>query len=168
MKNCISCVNVLSDDATHCHACNTVQTVRFDEFEAKPKQSDIFLKVLCVLTTLGGIASLVSIPSSLEASRTLGIEVNETLVYLGAVLAAGKITGAILMFLKKRIGLYIYTPVAILAIASGLYSVATMSPDIPNVPGGKTFAIVGGIVSSLFLVTFLIMYWLPVNRRHLS
>lgn len=169
MKPCKNCGNMIADDATHCYACNTTQTPGFEEFEAKPHYSDTFLKVLCILTILGAGISIISAIVTLASGLALPIENMKMITYVGLALASGKLTGAILMLTKKLIGLYIYTAVALLGLAVQLYSVFITSAYTEKMmAGGSIFVYISTAISFIFLVAFIVMYWLPVNRRHLS
>ena len=165
MKNCFSCDNMLTDDAAYCYVCSTHQNSGFETFEAKPKVNDTFLKVLCILTLVGAAIQMVSLPVNHTSSQVFGIEPSMFVLIAGLIAAAGKITGAIFMLMKKLTGLYIYTVAAVLRIVVALYGASTFSSDLP---GMGPFVIIGAVISVIFLIGFLVMYWLPVNRRVLS
>lgn len=169
MKTCFSCGNMLSDEAAYCYLCNTPQTQGFNEFEAPPKHDDIFLKVLCWLTVAGALLSFTRIFVALTDETTIFIPGFEVVIYLSIVVAIGKLTGAIFMLLKKMKGLYIYTVAAIFAIANQIYSAYISSDYIESSLGNNStinMISVGFVI--VFFLAFLIMYWLPVNRRLLS
>lgn len=172
MKPCTNCGNMIADDAAHCYACNTVQrpqTTGFEEFEAKPHYSDAFLKVLCILTIIGAVFSLFSMVITLTTKMELPIENLKLLTYIGTGVTVGKLTGAIFMLMKKLTGLYIYTAAAIIALGMQVYSVfVTPAYTEAIVAGSSIFMYIASAVSFVFLIAFLIMYWLPVNRRLLS
>ena len=165
MKNCFSCDNMLTDDAAYCYVCSTHQNSGFETFEAKQKVNDTFLKVLCILTIVGASIQLISLPFNQASAAAFGIEPSMFVLVAGLIAAAGKITGAIFMLMKKLTGLYIYTAAAVLRIVVALYGAATFSSDLP---GMGPFVVVAAVVSVIFLIGFLVMYWLPVNRRVLS
>lgn len=165
MKSCTRCSNMLTADATYCYVCNSPQTGGFEDFELQAPPSDVFLKVLCILTLIGSAISLISLPFSFAASaqyNQLGMEFPAIQLILGGVVALGKLIGAIFMLMKKLTGLYIYTVAAVISLFSSLYSV--VNPTMTDVP----FAMLGMIIGVLFIIAFLIMYWLPVNRKVLS
>ena len=162
MKNCYSCENTLTDDAAYCYVCNTNQGADFEAF-GKPVYNDTFLKVLCILTIIGAAISLISVPFNMATTSAVGYKVPAGAVIISILLAIGKLTGAILMLKKRLNGLYIYTVAAVLSIFMALYSVANVADFV-----GSSYALATGIISFLFLTTFLVMYWLPVNRRVLS
>lgn len=164
MKSCTRCSNMLADNATYCAVCNTSLTAGFEEFEITLKYSDTFLKVLCILTIIGAAISLISVPISLASTPSMGIEMPKGILYLGLAIAIGKLTGAIFMLQKKLTGLYIYTVAAVLSIISSIYSTVTVTAKVV----GTGIAIAGGVIGIVFIIAFLIMYWLPVNRRLLS
>lgn len=163
---------MLTDDATYCHVCNTKQSEGFEAFETMVKPKDTFLKVLCILTIIVMGFNLLGLPFSIVALSGIGLEYSVWLIVLGALFSATKLTGAILMLKKKLIGLYIYTVVAILSI--GLYLYTNLTINIPNLtsnlPEGPSLIIsyVSMGVKIMFSITFIILYWLPVNRRLLS
>lgn len=164
MKSCTRCSNMLTPDATYCYVCNSPQTGGFEDFELQARPSDVFLKVLCILTLIGSAISLISLPFSFAAYSQLdelGMDFPVALLALGGVVALGKLLGAIFMLMKKLTGLYIYTVAAVLSIISSIYSAINPVMDVP-------FAMVGVIFGLFFVIAFLIMYWLPVNRRVLS
>jgi hypothetical protein len=77
----------------------------------------------------------------------------------------GKLVGAIFMLQKKLIGLYIYTVAGIVTIFVGIWSAFSIS-------GGTGFnsdlGIAMSVISLVFPIGFLVMYWLEVNRRLLK
>ena len=165
MKPCLKCSNMLTNDATYCHVCNTKQTEGFEAFETMAKPNDTFLKVLCILTIIGAGLGLISLPISLKAIPDLDIDYPVELIVLGGLLSAVKLTAAILMLRKKLIGLYIYTGAAVVEIGLSVYTNLTTT-----LTAGPTeiLAYIGMAIGLLFSVTFIILYWLPVNRRLLS
>ena len=172
MKPCTNCGNMIADNATYCYSCNTAQKPQytgFEEFEYKPQYSGTFLKVLCILTIIGAVFSLFSMIITLTLKMTLPVENLKLLTYLGTGIAIGKLTGAIFMLKKKLTGLYIYTAAALLALGMQVYSVfVTPAYTEEVVAGSSIFVYITAAVSFVFLVAFLIMYWLPLNRRLLS
>ena len=157
---------MLTANATYCYVCNSPQTGGFEDFELRPKPNDTFLKVLCVLTIIGCAISLLSLPFSFAASaqfEELGYEYPVMLALLGGAVALIKLIGVIFMLMKKLTGLYIYTAGAVVSIFSSLYSAIVVDN-----PMGTGFAILGAVFGLFFVVLFLILYWLPVNRRVLS
>lgn len=163
---------MIADNATYCYSCNTAQQPQytgFEEFENKPQYSDTFLKVLCILTIVGAAFSLLSMIMTLTLKMTLPVENLKLLTYLGTGIAVGKLTGAIFILKKKLAGLYIYTAAALLALGMQVYSVfVTPAYTEEVVAGSGIFVYITAAVSFVFLVAFLIMYWLPLNRRLLS
>jgi hypothetical protein len=156
---------MLTLDASHCNVCNTIQKENFDEFDLNKPKTGTFLKVLCVLTIVGGVIGLITLPFNymMAQSSSLGYNYPVSLVFIGGAIALGKLTGAIIMLSKKLTGLYIYTAAAVCSIFTAVYSLLTVTPEM-----GGVFATIGGIFTIVFLITFLILYWLPVNRRLLS
>lgn len=139
-------------------------TTGFNEFEVKEKPSSVFLIILCSLTILGSLISLVSLPFTSSASAQLGIEFPAAIMIGSAILAVLSLAGAILMLLKKLIGLYIYTASGVGSIIMSVYSASTMT--VPNMPEGVSY--LSTAFGILFSVLFIVLYWLPVNRRLLS
>lgn len=175
MKQCTNCGNMLTDDATYCNVCNTALNERFDDFEARPKYNDTFLKVLCILTIIGAVFGIVSEISSFAQNQQLPIEGIMLVGYLSLTLSVVKLGSAIAMLKKKLAGLYFYTIAAILGITVQIYSAVItadyMDAMIQNTGspiGGNALMTVGTSIVVVFYLAFLIMYWLPVNRRLLS
>lgn len=163
MKNCFSCDNMLTDDAAYCYVCSTHQNSGFEAFEAKPKVNDTFLKVLCILTIVGTTLSLVLVPFSWGAVEAYGVESLKIAAFIGIFVEIGKLTGAILMLKHKLMGLYTYSAASVVGMVATLWSTFTVSSTL-----GGTFAAIMSFSSLLFPVAFLVMYWLPVNKKVLS
>jgi len=169
MKKCIKCGSLLNDDVMQCPSCNANQVSFFDEFEPQPAHNSTFLKILCSLTIAGALLSLASTVFTAAAGKALPVAGLEVVTYVGVAVAIGKLTGAVFMLLKKLTGLYIYTVAAILAIVLQVYSVYLTSEYMESLAGGSgAFVIIGTAFALLFYLAFLVMYWLPVNRRLLS
>lgn len=175
MKQCTRCGNTLTDDATYCNVCNTPQTAGFESFEVPQKQNDTFLKILCILTIVGASFGLISGLISIVNDSALPIEGMELVGYISLAIAVAKLGSAIAMLKKKLTGLYVYSVAAILAIAVQIYTVFLTSDYMESMmqqagAGGVGSAIMTVTIAImvLFYVTFLILYWLPVNKRHLS
>jgi hypothetical protein len=166
---------MLADDAAYCNVCNTEQTAGFEEFEPKQPQNDTFLKVLCILTIVGGGFSILSAAFTLimGSPSALPIENLEVITLTSCAISIGKLVGAIFMLKKKLNGLYIYTVAAILAMAMQIYSVFLTSGYMEKMSGevggaGGIIVIISAALSMVILVGFLVMYWLPVNKKLLS
>jgi len=155
---------MLTVDPDFCYTCNTSQPEGFGEHKAA-KSNDTFLKVLCILTIIGASFGLLGLPVSAMASEQLGIEVSVFTIIAGFIIVVAKLTGAIFMLKKKRIGLHIYTAAGIGGILSSIYSSITMS-EAMGVNSNVT--IISTIVGVVFVIAFIVMYWLPENRKHLS
>lgn len=175
MKLCKHCGSTLTVDAKFCYACNTPQTEGFDEFDPKPKYNDTFLKILCIITIVGASFSLITGTVSSITGSGLKIEGMEFVGYTSLAIAIVKLGSAIMMLKKKRIGLYVYTAVAIIGIFLQIYSVFLTSDymevimqDAGTVINGGAIVMITTAIVVFFYVSFLIMYWLPVNRRLLS
>lgn len=164
MKPCINCSNMLTDDAQYCYACNTEQKKGFDEFEIKPKQNSVFLIVLCILTILGCIITLISILFTNKAAAQLGIDYPSYFFAVSGLLTAGKLAGAVMMLLKKLKGLYIYTASSVVSMVFSVYSSFTI--EYPEV--SRTFSYIGLGLGIMFTILFIVLYWLPVNRKVMS
>ena len=170
MKPCTRCGNLLADDATYCDNCNTEQPKRFDEFEIKPPQNANFLKVLCILTIVGVAFTLISSVVSLTMDAAFPIEGMQFLTIASFATAIAKLTAAILMLQRKLIGLYIYSVAAVIAIAIQIYSVSITSGYMNSTLGdaGDTILIATTAFTVVIAIAFVLLYWLPVNRRLLS
>lgn len=163
MKNCIACNNVLSDEATHCYACDTEQTTLFGEFEPKPVYSDTFLKVLCWWTVAGTVIGLFTLPSTFNSMTQAGMDDAGTITATSLAEIILKLLGAVFMLNKRLTGLYLYSAGAVAGIATSLWISFTITSVL-----GAEYEMLIGLVSLIFPIAFLIMFWLPVNRRHLS
>lgn len=175
MKQCTRCGNALTADATFCYVCNSTQTAGFEDFEQAPQYSDNFLKVLCILTIVGASFGVISGLISIIRDTALPIEGMKLISYISLVVVTAKLISAIAMLKKKLKGLYLYTIAAILTIVLQIVSLILTSDYMDTMmsnaaPGIDTGAIIiaSAAVVILFYVAFLIMYWLPVNRRLLS
>ena len=163
MKNCIGCDNMLSEDATYCYVCNTAQAAGFNEFEAKPKHDDTFLKILCGFTFAGALLHFVTLPMGWKSMAQMP-DTDPTLILgLNTLIILGKLTGAIFMIRKKLLGLHIYTG----ASGIGIVSTLVMTMKLTQYLNGMFSGLISfGLL--LFPILFLILYWLPVNRKVLS
>ena len=137
----------------------------FEQFEVKEKPNSVFLIILCSLTILGAVISLVSLPFNGAATAMLNIEYPTYLLVLGAVVAVGKLGGAIFMLMKKIKGLYIYTAAAILSIIVSIYTNLIITYPVA---GSAAITYIGMAFGILISIVFIVLYWLPVNRRVLS
>ena len=163
MKTCFSCGNLLSDEAAYCYLCNTLQTEGFNEFEARPKYDDIFLKILCGFTIAGAALHFISLPFSWKSMAVMPNTSPTIILGLGTLVILGKLTGAIMMLKKKLAGLHIYTGASLIGIISNIVLTMKLTQFMHGVFSALiSFAVI------LFPVVFLILYWLPVNRRVLS
>jgi len=174
MKQCTNCSNMLAVDTNQCNVCNALQTKEFQEFEAKPKQNDAFLKVLCILTIIGACSTLISVPFSLTTTTSISIKIPIYINIINVILAIGKLTGAIFMLRKKLTGLYIYTVAAISSLFVTIYSMLTMG-EVMNIQVQSVnsemqlpIVMISIIFSLILIISFLVMYWLPVSRKVLS
>ena len=163
MKQCLRCSNMLTANASHCNVCNTIQKENFEEFDLNRPKTDTFLKVLCVLTIVGAGFSLLSLPFSFISSATLGIDYPIALIVLSGIIAAMKLIGAIYMLKKRLLGLHIYTVAAGCSVLSVIYSAISIDMAIST-----GFSILGTIFNLFFIFLFIVLYWLPVNRRVLT
>ncbi|MFL9836916.1 hypothetical protein ABS768_05355 [Flavobacterium sp. ST-75] len=168
MKPCLSCGNMLAEDATFCYVCNTEQKEGFEQFEIKPKQSDVFLKVLCILTILSMgfnlITSLMNLITSPRLSHNIDLGYPLMPVFIAsAIISVSKLTGAIFMLQKKLKGLYIYTVAAGLSIIITIYTTISIFQNFDII-----FTLISVGTGLFFGLLFVVLYWLPVNRKLLS
>ncbi len=146
-----------------------------------------FLKVLCILTFVGagfGILGAVSnlllsdiTEASLKLSSTildsspvndvLGFDFDQMIVWqkyiniaglLGAILC---LTGALIMWKRKRIGFFIYVPGAIIP---AIVTIMGMKYMFTGLLGG--FAALAGYGALVFGIAFVVMYGL--NLKHMN
>lgn len=163
MKTCISCGNILSDGAAFCHLCNTSQTSGFNEFEAVRKYDDTFLKILCGFTIAGAVLHFISLPFSWKSMALMPDTDPNIILGLTTLVVLGRLTGAIFMLKKKLSGLHIYTGASLMGIVSTLVLTMKLTQFMTG-----TFSALISFAVILFPIIFLILYWLPVNRRVLS
>jgi hypothetical protein len=160
MKNCPVCTNVLSDSAKFCPVCTTDQNMLPEKQEAD--YNSIFLKVLCILTIIGSTFGLISIPVSLSLGHEYEVEaLSGSIIGLTMGVALVKLAAAIMMLKKKLLGLHIYTGAAIMGLAYDVYMLIAFKL-------GDMTGLLSGVLDIGVILIFLIMYWLPVNRRLLS
>lgn len=169
MKQCNQCGNMLANDATYCYACNTPQTEGFEDLELKPQYNDTFLKVLCGLTIAGCVISILSSTFSLISGSAFPIEGIGILTGISFLVAIAKLTGAILMLKKKLLGLYIYSAAAVVGMIVQCYAVSLTRDYAESMAQGSGIVVVvSTALGVLIVITFLILYWMPTNRRLLS
>lgn len=163
MKQCLRCSNMLTANASHCNVCNTIQKENFAEFDLNRPKTDTFLKVLCVLTIVGAGFSLISLPFDFIAAAKSGFGYNIGLMVFSAILVVMKLVGAIFMLKKKLSGLYIYTTSAVCGIFVVIFSEISVGSNM-----AQDYVTLSIIINFFFVFLFLVLYWLPVNRRVLS
>lgn len=146
-----------------------------------------FLKVLCILTyvgagfgILGGASNLLfsdltetslkltsSLMESSPANDILGLNFEQMIVWqkyiniaalLGAILC---LTGALIMWKRKKIGFFIYVPGAIIP---SVVTIMGMKYMFTGLLGSLTS--LGGYASLLFGIAFVVMY--GVNLKHMN
>jgi len=164
MKSCTHCNNMLIADDNYCYKCDTAQTGVFDEFELKVKPKIIFLKILCILTIMGAVSGIASVPLSfiLLDMNIDFVHFFDIVFIIGITIALAKLTGAIFMLRRKRIGLYIYTGAGVASIIASIHTAITLPSTV------SIYGILGSVFGLFFVLLFLVMFWLPVNRRALS
>jgi hypothetical protein len=159
MKSCPNCQRPIADDAGYCTACNTAQ---HNQLAKKP--DDTFLRILCLFTIVTSALGILSTAITFPSIFTLKGSVQLMLI-ISIFLVTGKLTGGIQMLQKRRNGLYIYTVSTILSILISLYTLTGLA----TTGGSKEMMnIVGTLVGIGFSIIFLILFWLKVNRKHLS
>lgn len=159
---------MLAEEASYCYVCNTNQTEGFEHFEIKPQSSDLFLKILCVLTIIGAAFTVITSLSNLITSPRLpqSIDLGYPLVpviIVNGTLAAGKIFGAVFMLQKKLKGLYIYTAAAVISVLLSIYTAVSIFKNFDII-----FTLISVGAGLFFGLLFVALYWLPVNRKLLS
>lgn len=174
MKPCIRCTAPLEDAATLCPNCGTNQNPALFSKDYKykrmrQKEDDTFLIVLCALTIAGALFGSVSFFVGSKLFDDMYGNNVAIVVAISVLVNVGKLTGAVLMLLKKRLGLYIYTATALLAIVYTVLAkyliVNQVATNVPQMPG---LQIISTIFAVVFQVVFVVLYWLKVNRRLLA
>lgn len=172
MKFCPDCGNSVPDNSARCSNCGKgLPSVKYDEQnptrQQPVQQDDTFLKVLCILTIVGASISLLSLVFTFKIAE----DVTNSLFLMqiaSLLIATGKMTGAILMLQKRLKGLHIYTVASVTSIVLTTmmaFGLNTVSYDEAIADALMTLSFIIAIIIS---VTFLVLYWLKVNRRHLS
>lgn len=158
---CNNCNVEVEAGSNFCQVCGTDQRVVIPEVKSNGTSS--FLFILCAFTIVGslfGVARgwLYEMVSSFDGNNNYIRGWVYILTNLGTLIAA------IFMINKKIMGLYIYTA------AQGIYLLAVLIATFSyrDVFEGSNVLATG--ISALFLVpsiSFLILYWLDTNRKHL-
>ena len=119
---------------------------------------------------MGVAFTLISSVVSLAMGAGMPVEGIQSFYIVSFGAAIAKLTAAILMLQRKLIGLYIYSVAAVIAVAIQIYSVSLTAGYMKSTMGdmGDTILMVSTAITVLIALTFLILYWLPVNRKLLS
>jgi hypothetical protein len=158
---------------------------QLDNFEQKPAELPVFLKVLCILTFVGsgwgllsGLFNVVMVDSSRELLETanrfsdgiydrMGFDIDEMIRWtnysnyanlLGSALC---LTGALLMWKLKKVGFYLYVPGNLIPLIVSFFAVNYMMGSGPF----ASLGMIGVVFGSLFSLAFIVMY--GVNFKHL-
>lgn len=169
MKPCMHCGALLEESAVYCTTCGKDQRFSNDfNYKQQPaKGDDLFLKILCGLTLLGALTGIVSFFMSLRLFNSIAASGVMTIVTISLVITLGKALGAVFMLLKKLAGLYIYTAFAVAGVAVAIWS-NLFNGGIGMGAGFAALTWISVLISFLFQAAFVVMYWLPVNKKHLS
>ena len=123
-------------------------------------RSAYFLVTLCALTILGSLLSI-ALTYFFETISETRKGHNYYRSYIFILTHLGTLIAAVIMLKRKLVGLYLYTA------AQMVYILTVISTAIVY---DNVFKGLGNVIS-LFLVpsiAFMILYWLPVNRKHLT
>lgn len=160
MKQCISC-NYQIEEEGECPHCDVMVTENL--ITSKKKRNRVFLIVLCVFTIIGSLFGILRGIFYQDVITSNGYDRGWT--YIAANL--GTMIGAILMIYNKKVsGLYVYSICQILY----LYTVWVASNSYTDVKYLGDLSELASFISMVFLIPsilFLILYWLPINRKHL-
>ena len=179
MKFCTHCGQEVSEDHSFCQHCGTAISASEKTTAQTPSESGTpevtapkkgisdFLRFLCVLTIIGSVLGIfrgliyemITAAGDWNDSYTRG--------FLYVITNFGTLTGAILMLLRQKKGLYIYTGsqigyILVVIFASFVYK----SEDYFE--GAETFAMSLALFFLIPSVLFLGMYWLKVNVSQLT
>jgi hypothetical protein len=162
MKLCIACNTPLVDQSNFCPNCGADQKISLAN--ATVKEPATFLVALCVLTILGSVFGIArgfiyEVVSELDSGG------NYYRGYIYILTNIGTLVGAIIMLRRRLSGLYIYTACQIIYILT-VFGASLSYDDLFDGSG-----VIASGISALFLVpsiVFLILYWLNMNRKHLS
>ncbi len=124
-------------------------------------RSDSFLNILCGITAISCLFDILSV---------LGLDLGRPVLGMGWLIKSFwllmlllKLGGAVLMFKKRRMGLYIYSGAAAAIIIYGLVMVVM---DIFSHAGRTEMMLHAGLIIVYGL--FLAMYWKKSNRELLQ
>jgi hypothetical protein len=168
MKICIVCHREIDDDVNFCPHCGAKQpskkvepiTAMTQEVGEQDKPVAVLI-ILGVLTICGslftiGRAGLYDIFGDIAGDD--GIRLRATIYILTSI---GTMAGAIMMLLKKRSGLHLYTVCQVLYILTAFYAAS-----VHNVKENLSSVILFFFVAPAIL--FLVFYWLKDVRKHLK
>lgn len=128
-----------------------------------PNKRSILLLVICILTWVGSLYSLVMILLSLTVSNFLkafqDVSVESSVWFFGIGIIGPVLCslGAFFMFNLKRWGFWIY---CLGEVPPVLYSIYTTLAITKSWGGGMFF----GIMANLFPIAFIVMYAIEMNK----
>jgi hypothetical protein len=176
---CTNCGKEVSEDHAFCQHCgaatsneasansdSTSKTTAPIELEPQEKISD-FLRLLCVLTIIGSIFGIFR--GLIYEMITAAGDWNDNYLrgFLYTITNFGTLIGAILMLLRQKRGLYIYTAsqlayIMVVFVASFVYKSENYFE------GAETFAFALALFFLLPSILFLFLYWMKVNVNQLT
>jgi hypothetical protein len=159
MKSCIACNAEIEEEFNFCKICGSNQNVQPNDLI---KGNTTFLTILCILT-IGGSLFGMARGWIYEIVSTVGND-GYFRGWIYIITNIGTLVGAIIMLMRKKNGLHLYTVSQSIYILTVIYT--TMVYESSSYFGGYAIAI-----STLFLVPsilFLILYWQNINTKHLE
>jgi len=149
-------------NVNYCPVCGEAQLVDRQSY----KRDATFLTVLIIFTILGSVGVMArGLFYEVIASIATDGEGHYYRGWIFLISGMGTFVGAIMMIMRKLSGLYVYTLFQSLYIITAFYAALTYSLASGFI-GLLAFGIAG-----FFLIpsaAFLGMFWLSVNRNHLS
>lgn len=179
MKFCTNCGKEVSENHAFCEHCGTAtsnttpvtppaETVSSASKEGKSSEriSD-FLRLLCIFTILGSIFGIFR-GLIYEMVTTVG-NLNQNYIrgFLYVFTNFGTLVGAILMLLRQKRGLYIYTGSQVVYIVVVIFA-SFVYESADYFEGAETFAWSLALFFLLPSILFLLLYWMKVNVDQLT
>jgi len=163
MKECVKCNQQINNNLNFCPNCghNQIQTTL--------NQNSSVLIILGILTIVGSLFTIVrayfyEIISLIDSDH----DYYRGWIYAGTSL--GTLVGAIIIMLKKKYGLYIYSISQIIYIITVIYATFIYNDNVNNDGFFKDTNELAIAIAMLFLVPsiiFLALYWSKYVRKHL-
>jgi len=158
MKSCVACNAEIEAGFNFCKICGTKQNSPQNDLI---KSNTMFLVILCILTIIGSLFGIAR-GWIYELVSTVGNDdYFRGWIYILANI--GTLAGAIMMLIRKKSGLYLYTVSQSVYILTVIY--ATIIYESSDFEG---FAIVFSMLFLVPSIVFLVLYWQKMITKHLK